>query len=88
MEAMGAFANVSCKAALFDMDGTLVDSTRVVELAWGWWAGRYDLPLQTVLSYSHGRPTVATMEHFFPARPEENKPGRLTHSFKITESAC
>src|SRR5215472_3506070 len=65
---MGAFVNISCKAVLFDMDGTLVDSTRVVELAWERWAARHDLPLQTVLSFSHGRPTIATMEHFFPAR--------------------
>src|SRR5215472_17446513 len=48
MEAMDAFVNVSCKAVLFDMDGTLVDSTRVVELAWGWWAARHHLTLQTV----------------------------------------
>ena len=68
MEAMDAFVNVSCKAVLFDMDGTLVDSTRVVELAWGWWAARHHLTLPTVLSFSHGRPTIATMEHFFLAR--------------------
>ena len=68
METMDAFVNVSCKAVLFDMDGTLVDSTRVVELAWGRWAARHHLTLQTVLSFSHGRPTIATMEHFFPAR--------------------
>jgi mannitol-1-/sugar-/sorbitol-6-phosphatase len=67
MEAMGAVVTVSCKAVLFDMDGTLVDSTRVVELAWGLWAARHGLALQTVLSFSHGRPTIATMEHFFPA---------------------
>src|ERR1044071_9881736 len=68
MEAMSAPVKISCKAVLFDMDGTLVDSTRVVELAWGWWAARHGLPLQTVLSFSHGRPTIATMEHFFPER--------------------
>jgi mannitol-1-/sugar-/sorbitol-6-phosphatase len=51
---------------LFDMDGTLVDSTRVVQRAWGWWAKRHGIPLETVLSFSHGRPTIATMEHFLP----------------------
>ena len=50
------------------MDGTLVDSTRVVERAWGWWAKRHDIPLEAVLSFSHGRPTIATMEHFLPGR--------------------
>ena len=68
METMTASRNLSCKAVLFDMDGTIVDSTRVVELAWGRWAERHDIPLQSVLSFSHGRPTIATMQHFFPAR--------------------
>lgn len=48
------------------MDGTLVDSTRVVERAWGSWAKRHHIPLEAVLSFSHGRPTIATMEHFLP----------------------
>jgi sugar-phosphatase len=50
------------------MDGTLVDSTRVVERAWSRWATRHDIPLDVVLSFSHGRPSIATMEHFFPGR--------------------
>lgn len=50
------------------MDGTLVNSTCVVERAWGWWAKRHDLPLEAVLQFSHGRPTIATMEHFMPGR--------------------
>lgn len=50
------------------MDGTLVDSTRVVENAWAWWAERHGFPLDAVLSFSHGRPTIATMERFLPGR--------------------
>jgi mannitol-1-/sugar-/sorbitol-6-phosphatase len=50
------------------MDGTLVDSTGVVERAWDWWAKRHGIPLEAVLSFSHGRPTIATMEHFLPGR--------------------
>ena len=61
-------SKLSCKAILFDMDGTLVDSTAVVEGAWGWWAKRHGIPLQELLLFSHGRPTLATMEHFLPAR--------------------
>jgi sugar-phosphatase len=48
------------------MDGTLVDSTAVVERAWGWWAERHHLPLAEVLAFSHGRPTQGTMEYFLP----------------------
>lgn len=68
MEAMGDSVSVTCKAILFDMDGTLVDSTSVVELAWGQWAARHGFALRTVLAYSHGRPTIATMQHFLPAQ--------------------
>lgn len=57
---------LKCKAILFDMDGTLVDSTRVVELAWRQWATLHNLPVQNVLSFSHGRPTIDTLEHFLP----------------------
>jgi mannitol-1-/sugar-/sorbitol-6-phosphatase len=56
----------TCAALLFDMDGTLVDSTAVVERAWGWWAKRHNLPLIDVLAFSHGRPTRDTMERFLP----------------------
>ena len=61
------------------MDGTLVDSTRVIERAWGCWAKRHDIPLEAVLSFSHGRPTISTMEHFLPGRdhaPELDEMGR------------
>lgn len=50
------------------MDGTLVDSTPVVEQGWANWAEKYDLSLKSVLAFSHGRPARATMEHFFPAK--------------------
>lgn len=59
---------LTCRGVLFDMDGTLVDSTSVVEAAWNWWAKRHGIPLEMVLSFSHGRPTVATMEEFLPGQ--------------------
>ena len=68
MVGMGRNLNLTCAAVLFDMDGTLVDSKRVVERAWSWWASRHGIPLEAVLTFAHGRPTIATMEHFLPAR--------------------
>jgi sugar-phosphatase len=65
---MGELVSVRCKAVLFDMDGTLVDSTQVVEAAWRSWAARHSLHLSDVLSFSHGRPTISTLEHFLPGR--------------------
>ena len=48
------------------MDGTLVDSTAIVERAWGWWARRHNIPLDELLTFSHGRPTIETMRHYRP----------------------
>jgi sugar-phosphatase len=76
---MAGIVKLTCKAVLFDMDGTLVDSTCVVKLAWGWWAARHDIPLEAVLSFSHGRPTIATMEHFLPARNHTEELKEMEH---------
>ena len=59
---------MQCAAILFDMDGTIVDSTAIVERAWGWWADRHGIPVSDVLRFSHGRPTVDTLEHFLGGR--------------------
>ena len=69
---------LTCRAVLFDMDGTLVDSTRVVERAWEAWAKRHGIPLDAVLSFSHGRPTIATMQNFLPG---------LDHTEELDEMA-
>jgi sugar-phosphatase len=68
MEIKSQLVNLRCRALLFDMDGTLVDSTPVVELAWGGWSARHNIPLEEVLSFSHGRPTMATLDRFLPGR--------------------
>jgi len=55
---------LTARALLFDMDGTLVNSNAVVERAWAYWAKRHGLNLPELLHYSHGRPTLATMNYF------------------------
>ena len=74
-----------CKAILFDMDGTLVDSTQIVEAAWGTWAARHHIPLKDVLLFSHGRPTIATLEHFFPGRDHSKELEELSR-FEETQT--
>ncbi|SNS61673.1 sugar-phosphatase [Micrococcales bacterium KH10] len=53
-------------AVLFDMDGTLVDSTPVVERLWAQFAAEYHIDLVELLGYSHGRQTRDTVSRFLP----------------------
>lgn len=52
------------KAALFDMDGTLVDSTTTVELVWTEIASTYGLDVQEILATAHGVRAADTMRRF------------------------
>jgi sugar-phosphatase len=54
------------QAVLFDMDGTLVDSTPVVERAWSRWAERHGLNIEQVTTFAHGRPTTDVVRAFLP----------------------
>ena|SRR5438552_14904251 len=82
---MGELVSLRGKAVLFDMDGTLVDSTRVVERAWGSWAARHNIRVKDVLSFSHGRPTISTLEHFLPGRDHAAELEELAH-FEETQT--
>ena len=59
-------ARLSAGAILFDMDGTLVDSTPVVELAWGRFAAKHSLELDTILSTSHGVRAIDSVRRYGP----------------------
>jgi sugar-phosphatase len=56
--------DVAATAVLFDMDGTLVDSTAVVERLWRGFCREYDVDPAELIPYSHGRPTVDTVARF------------------------
>lgn len=62
-----ATRTLTCRAVLFDMDGTLVDSTAVVEEVWGEFAARYGLDIDEILSTSHGIQAADTVRRFAPA---------------------
>ena len=77
---------MQCAASLFDMDGTIVDSTAIVERAWGWWADRHGIPLTDVLRFSHGRPTEDTMVHFLGGRDHTSELAEmLLYEEQVTE---
>ncbi len=50
-----AVAGRTFDAVLFDMDGTLVDSTRAVERSWATWSSEYGLT-GSALAAGHGQP--------------------------------
>jgi sugar-phosphatase len=71
MEAMSlpadsATVTLTARAVLFDMDGTLVDSTAIVERVWAEFAGRYSLDIAEILRTSHGVQALDTVRRFAP----------------------
>jgi sugar-phosphatase len=64
---------IACEAILFDMDGTLVDSTICVESTWRNWAMRHDIDIQRLLQVAHGRQNHETIRIIAPHlnTPEE-----------------
>lgn len=54
------------KVFLFDMDGTLIDSTEVIEEIWHRWADRHGIDGHAVLAKSHGRQASETVRLFAP----------------------
>jgi mannitol-1-/sugar-/sorbitol-6-phosphatase len=65
----GAAVSLSFKTALFDMDGTLVDSTAIIEEEWRRWANDIGRDPEDVLSIAHGRRTEEVIQTIAPERP-------------------
>ncbi|WP_157822424.1 HAD-IA family hydrolase [Psychromonas sp. Urea-02u-13] len=54
------------KALLFDLDGTLVDTTAAVEQLWLHWANKHGLDKEAILSEIHGTPGEYIVKKFAP----------------------
>lgn len=61
---------LTARALLLDMDGTLVDSTPVVNRIWADWARAHGLDVDAVLDAAHGRQGHSVMAEFLPDRPQ------------------
>ncbi|MFD0662101.1 HAD family hydrolase [Thermocatellispora tengchongensis] len=61
-------------AVLFDIDGTLVDSTGVVARTWRTWAEGRGLDAEEILRVCHGRRTEDTLALFLPDRNGRRPP--------------
>jgi mannitol-1-/sugar-/sorbitol-6-phosphatase len=62
---------IPASAILFDMDGTLVDSSGVVDRVWSEWAVAHGLDPEAVLEVARGRQSHETMAILLPARTAE-----------------
>ncbi|KAJ1724082.1 DL-glycerol-3-phosphatase [Coemansia erecta] len=65
-------ASIKAKGILFDMDGTLVDTTILVEKGWIAKAEQYGLDGTELIKHTHGRPCLDIFRTFFP--PECHTP--------------
>ncbi|KAF9580000.1 hypothetical protein BGW38_003520 [Lunasporangiospora selenospora] len=68
-----------CRGLLFDMDGTLIDTTEIVEKHWKVWCDEHNIEFEALISTSHGRPSFEVMKQWAPAhlREEYLKPAYL-----------
>ncbi|MFI5097434.1 MAG: HAD-IA family hydrolase [Candidatus Acidiferrales bacterium] len=76
-----------CDAVLFDLDGTLVDSAKVIERLWAEWAARHSLNVHDILAISHGRRAEETMRLVAPHLPtlQEEAAARLHEEEQLSE---
>src|SRR5436190_24198931 len=73
---MPVFRNRSDAAFLFDMDGTLLDSSAVVDRVWGSWAKRHGIDAATLLAQVHGVRSEDTIRRFAPATADVTRETR------------
>src|SRR5262245_11737293 len=57
---------LSARAILFDLDGTLVDSTARIQRTWANWCGRHGFPIEEVKRVMHGRRGAETIRIVAP----------------------
>lgn len=65
--AAGGLAGRTFDAVLFDLDGTLVDSTPAVARAWTTWAQEHDITAEQLAGF-HGVPAAAIVAQLMPDR--------------------
>lgn len=69
--------SLTCRAILFDLDGTLVDSASRVERLWLEWGRRHGLDTQSLLQIMHGRRADETIRIVAPHLSVEDEFAKL-----------
>ncbi len=77
---------INARALLFDMDGTLVDSTAAVERIWGRWARRHGLSFEQFAHRMHGRRAVDIMQGMAPPGLDQEKEVRQIDEEELNET--
>ncbi|NQW89925.1 HAD-IA family hydrolase [Curtobacterium sp. VKM Ac-2861] len=78
--------DIVASGVLFDMDGTLVDSTAVVEATWTRFGHDRGIDPAEILAFSHGRQAISTIEHFLPGLDRDEQL-RIAAALVAEESA-
>ena len=68
---------VRVEAVLFDMDGTIVDSSIPVEKAWRIWSESHGVDFGQVMAVMHGRRAIETMQMLAPHLPQPESAERF-----------
>lgn len=76
-------ASISSDIALFDLDGTLVDSTDAVVKTWEDYRARYGIDLTGLYEKSHGARTVETFSRYFPQLADQTGGGDIAVAAKL-----
>ena len=74
------------RAILFDMDGTLVDSTAIVEKVWGRFAEQHGVSIVDILRTSHGVKAHDTIRRHGPANIDVDVAAADLAAFEIEQT--
>ncbi|HKY54111.1 MAG TPA: HAD family hydrolase [Anaerolineales bacterium] len=72
IQMMSSFS-IHCKAILFDLDGTLIDSAARIRRLWQTWGERHGIEPETIFQVMHGRRAGEIIQRFAPHLNVENE---------------